>query len=95
MTQCDGILADAGVLEAVRVTSWWIPSVAKEACLAIMELFFSAITTFITPNLELGFSLIEMHDVSGLPILREFYEESVPLNSILERETEEFRVVFQ
>ena len=40
------------------------------------------------PNSELGFSMIEMRDFFGLLILGEFYEEFVPLNSILERETE-------
>lgn len=30
--QCGDILTDARVLDAVRVTSWWIPTRAKEAC---------------------------------------------------------------
>ena len=62
---------------------------------AIIELFCPATNTFITPNSELGFSLIELRDVFGLPILEEFYEEFVPLSSISERENKEFRVVFQ
>lgn len=80
------ILTDIGVLNAVTVTSRWIPSKSKEACMAIMELFFPSTNTFITPNTELGFSLIEMLDVFGLPTLGEFYEEIVPLNSILKRD---------
>ena len=89
------ILVDVGILDAIRVTSQWIPAKVKESCRAIMELFCPATNTFITPNSGLGFSLTEMCDVFGLPILREFYEEFNPLSSILERETKEFRAVFQ
>lgn len=60
-----------------------------------MELFCPSTNTFITPSIELGFSLIEMHDVFCLSILGEFYEELIPLNPILERETKEFHSVFQ
>ena len=74
------------MLEAVTVTSWWIPSKAKESCWAIMELFCPATNNFITLNSKLRFSLIETCDVFGVPILGEFYEEFVPLNSILERD---------
>ena len=59
-----------------------------------MELFCPSTNTFITPNTELGFSLTEMRNVFGLPILGEFYEEFNPPNSTLERD-EEFRAVFQ
>lgn len=83
------------MLDAIRVPSRWNPSKVKESYRATMELFCPSTNTFITPNLELGFSLIEMCDVFGLPILGEFYEEFIPFNSILERETKEFRVVFQ
>lgn len=95
LAQCGDILADEGVLDVVTTTSRWVPSKAKEACRAIVELFCPSTNTFITPKIELGFSLTEMRDVFGVPILEEFYEEFNPLNSILEREIEEYRMVFQ
>ena len=61
----------------------------------MMELFCSTTNTFITPNLELGFSLIEMRNVFNLLILGEFYEDFIPFDSILEREAEEFHAIFQ
>ena len=69
MEHCSDILTDAGVLYAARVTSRWVPSKAKEACRAIVKLFCPSTNTFITPNIELGFSFIEMRDVFGLLIL--------------------------
>ena len=81
LEQCNDILMDAG-----RVRSQWVPSKAKEACKVIMELVCPSTNTFITPNTELGFFLIEMRDVFGLPILSKLYGEFNPLNSILERD---------
>lgn len=83
--QCVNILVGAKVLEAVRVTSQWIPSKGNETYRAIMELLCPATNAFITPNLKLGF-FIKMRDVFGLPILEKFYEEFVPLISILEKD---------
>ncbi|XXG77495.1 hypothetical protein AAC387_Pa08g1640 [Persea americana] len=94
LEKCSDILTDAGILDAVKVTSRWIPAKAKESCRAIMELFCPATNTFITPNSELGFSLTEVCDVFGLPILREFYEEFNPLGLIMDGEIKEFRAIF-
>ena len=60
-----------------------------------VKLFCPSTNTFITPNMELGLSLIEMRNIFGLPTLKESYEEFNPLNYILERENEEFRTLFQ
>lgn len=55
LEQCNEILVDAGVLDVVRVTSRWVPFKAKEACMAIVELFCPSTNSFITPNTELSF----------------------------------------
>lgn len=50
-----------------------------------------ATNTFVAPNGELGFSLREMKEITGLPILGEIYEEYFPITSEIELESEEFR----
>lgn len=62
--------------------------------LAILECYWPATNTFITPNGELGLSLREMKETTCLPILGELYEEHVPLDSDLKAESEEFRALF-
>lgn len=51
---------------------------------AILECYWLANNTFVMPNDELGFSLREMKDIIGLPILGELYEEHVPLDNELQ-----------
>lgn len=60
-----------------------------------MESFCPATNTFITPNFELGFSLLEINEIVGLPILGDLYEEFIPFDVHLASEFEEFIVVFQ
>lgn len=90
LEECSDILETAGVLDVVKVTAKWIPCKSKDVCRAIAELFCPATNTFITPNSEVGFSLIEIRNVFGLPILGEFYDELVPLDPVIEKETKEF-----
>lgn len=46
-----------------------------------------ATNTFVAPNGELGFSLREMKEITGLPILGEIYEEYFPITSEIEFES--------
>lgn len=57
---------------------------------AILECYWPATNSFVMPNCELGFSLRDMKEITGLPILGELYEEHVPQDSELAAESEEF-----
>lgn len=50
-------------------------------------------TPFVTPNGEFGFSLKEIGEITGLPIMRSIYEEFFPMESELGGE-DEFRALF-
>ena len=95
LSECSDVLQAARVLEAAQVTAKGIPCKSKESCRAIVESFCPATNTFITPNFEEGFSLLEINEVFGLPILGDLYEEFIPVDSHLISEPEEFRVGFQ
>lgn len=66
----------------------------KEVMGAILESYWPATNTFVTPNDELDFSLKEMKETTGLPILGELFEQYVPLDSELAAESKEFRFLF-
>lgn len=65
----------------------------REVMRAIVQCFWPATNTFVTPNGELGFSLRELKEIIGLPIVGEIYEEYFPVESEWEAETEEFRAL--
>lgn len=65
--------------------------VDREVMRDIVECFWPVTNTFVTPNGELGFSLREMKEKIGLPII---YEEYSSMDSELEAETDEFQTLF-
>lgn len=51
---------------------------------AIIECYWPATNTLVTPNGEFRFSLREMKEITGLQIIGEIYEEYFPMASELE-----------
>ncbi|KAJ8649054.1 hypothetical protein MRB53_002077 [Persea americana] len=60
----------------------------------MLESFLPQTNTFIVTNGEIGFSLKELSAINGLPILGNLYEEFVPIDSVLEEQSEEFRLLY-
>lgn len=66
----------------------------KEVMLAILECYWPAINTFVMPNGKLGFSLREIKEITGLPILGELSKDYVSLDSEHAIESEDFWALF-
>ncbi|XXG82699.1 hypothetical protein AAC387_Pa10g0597 [Persea americana] len=62
--------------------------------MAMLESFLPQTNTFVVTNGEIGFSLKELTAITGLPILGNLYEEFMPINSVLEEQSEEFRLLY-
>ena len=62
--------------------------------MAMLESFLPQTNTFIVTNGEIGFSLKELSVITGLPILGKLYEEFMPIDSVLEEQSEEFRRLY-
>ncbi|XXG69036.1 hypothetical protein AAC387_Pa06g1997 [Persea americana] len=60
--------------------------------MAMLESFLPQ--TIIVTNGEIGFSLKELNAITGLPILDNLYEEFMPIDSVLEEQSEEFRLLY-
>ncbi|WP_440998369.1 hypothetical protein, partial [Cysteiniphilum litorale] len=67
---------------------------SDEAFMAMLESFLPQTNTFIVTNGEIGFSLKELSAITGLPILGKLYEEFMPIDSVLEEQSEEFRLLY-
>ena len=62
--------------------------------MAMLESFLPQTNTFVVTNGEIGFSLKELSSITGLPILGNLYEEFMPIDSVLEEQSEEFRFLY-
>ena len=62
--------------------------------MAMLESFLPQTNTFVVTNGEIGFSLKELSAITGLPILSNLYEEFMPIDSVLEEQSEEFRLLY-
>ena len=62
--------------------------------MAMLESFLPQTNTFVVTNGEIGFSLKELSAITGLPILGNLYEEFMPIDSVLEEQSEEFRLLY-
>lgn len=60
--------------------------------MAMMETFLPHTNTFNVTNREIGFTLKEIKDITGLPILRELYEEFVPTTEIPSQQSPTFQL---
>ena len=65
-----------------------------EAFMAMLESFLPQINTFVVTNGEIDFSLKELSAITRLPILGKLYEEFMPIDSILQEQSEEFRLLY-
>ncbi|XXG88194.1 hypothetical protein AAC387_Pa12g0438 [Persea americana] len=60
----------------------------------MLESFLPQTNTFVVTIGEIGFSLKELSTITGLPILGKLYEEFVPIDSVLEEQSEEFKLLY-
>ncbi|XXG85695.1 hypothetical protein AAC387_Pa11g0729 [Persea americana] len=87
------ILKEAEIFDAVRAFRQ-IVVFSDEAFMAILESFLPQTNTFIITNGEIGFSLKELSAITGLPILSKLYAEFMPIDNVLEEQSEEFRLLY-
>ena len=87
------VLKEAGIFDAVRAFRETV-TFSDEAFMAMLESFLPQTNTFVVTNGEIGFSLKELSAVTGLPILGKLYEEFMPIDSVLEEQSEEFRLLY-
>ncbi|KAJ8649207.1 hypothetical protein MRB53_002230 [Persea americana] len=87
------ILKEAEIFDAVRAFRQTVVF-SNEAFMAMLESFLPQTNTFIATNGEIGFSLKELSVISRLPILGKLYEEFMPIDSVLEEQSEEFRLLY-
>ena len=87
------ILKEAEIFDAVRAFRQTVVF-SDEAFMAMLESFLPQTNTFIVTNGEIGFSLKELSAITGLPILGKLYEEFMPIDSVLEEQSEEFRLLY-
>ncbi|GHB31336.1 hypothetical protein GCM10010392_68840 [Streptomyces clavifer] len=87
------VLKEAGIFDAVRAFRETV-TFSDEAFKAMLESFLPQTNTFVVTNGEIGFSLKELSAVTGLPILGKLYEEFMPIDSVLEEQSEEFRLLY-
>ncbi|XXG79935.1 hypothetical protein AAC387_Pa09g0898 [Persea americana] len=87
------ILKETKIFDAVRAFRQTVVF-ADEAFMAMLESFLPQTNTFIVTNGEIGFSLKELSTITGLPILSKLYEEFIPIDSVLEEQSEEFKLLY-
>lgn len=71
------VLMEIDLYNAIKATRQGF-KVHRGAFGAMLETFCPDTNTCFTPNGELGLSLWEIKDITGLPILGDLYEEYVP-----------------
>lgn len=86
-------LQQVNIYEAIPAFRDKVPR-NNEVYQAIVEAFYPAANTFITPNGKLGFSLKDVKSVTGLPILGDVYDEFIPNDGTLGRYSEDFRIIY-
>ena len=62
--------------------------------MAMLESFLPQTNTFVVTNGEIGLSLKELSAITGLPILGKLYEKFMPIDNVLEEQSEEFRLLY-
>lgn len=77
------VLRFMGIYKAVQAFKDHFELANREVMSIIIECFWSAANTFITPNDELGFCLKEFKEVVRLSILGEIFEGYFPIESEL------------
>ena len=87
------ILKEAEIFDAVRAFRQTMVFF-DEAFMAMLESFLPQTNTFVVTNGEISFSLKELSAITGLPILGNLYEEFMPIDSVLEEQSEEFRLLY-
>ncbi|XXG82842.1 hypothetical protein AAC387_Pa10g0728 [Persea americana] len=87
------ILKEAEIFDAICAFRQTVVF-SDEAFIAMLESFLPQTNTFVVTNGEIGFSLKELSVITGLPILGKLYEEFMPIDSVLEEQTEEFRLLY-
>lgn len=87
-------LKSAGIYNTIWAFKDNLELANREVTRAIIECFWPKTNTFVTPNRELRFSLMEMKKIIGPLILGEIYEEYIPTEGELETEFEEFGALF-
>ncbi|XXG88220.1 hypothetical protein AAC387_Pa12g0460 [Persea americana] len=60
----------------------------------MVESFLPQNNTFIVTNDEIGFSLKELSAITGLPIIGKLYGEFMPIDNVLEEQSEEFKLLY-
>ncbi|KAJ8634480.1 hypothetical protein MRB53_008747 [Persea americana] len=86
-------LKEAEIFDAVRAFRQTVVF-SDEAFMAMLESFLPQTNTFVVTNGEIGFSLKELRAITRLPILSNLYEEFMPIDSVLEEQSEEFRLLY-
>ncbi|KAJ8635794.1 hypothetical protein MRB53_010061 [Persea americana] len=87
------ILKEAEIFYAVRAFRQTVVF-SDEGFMAMLESFLPQTNTFVVTNGEIGFSLKELSAITGMPILGNLYEEFMPIDSVLEEQSEEFRLLY-
>ena len=87
------VLKEAGIFDAVRAFRETV-TFFDEAFMAMLESFLPQTNTFVVTIGEIGFSLKELSAITGLPILGKHYEEFMPIDSVLDEQSEEFRLLY-
>ncbi|XXG68387.1 hypothetical protein AAC387_Pa06g1486 [Persea americana] len=85
------IMREAEIFDADRAFRQTVVF-SDEAFMAMLESFLPQTNTFVVTNGEIGFSSKELSAITGLPILGNLYEEFMPMDSVLEEQSEEFRL---
>ena len=70
------------------------PWFSQMAFMAMLESFLPQTNTFAVTNGEIDFSLKELSAITRLPIIGNLYEEFMPIDSVLEEQSEEFRLLY-
>ncbi|KAJ8648959.1 hypothetical protein MRB53_001982 [Persea americana] len=84
---------EAEIFDAVRAFRQTLVF-SDKAFMAMLESFLPQTNTFVVTNGEIGFSLKELSAITGLPILSNLYEEFMPIDGVLEEQSEEFRLLY-
>ena len=87
------VLKETEIFDAVRAFRETV-TFSDEAFMATLMSFLPQTNTFVVTNGEIGFSLKELSTITGLPIFGKLYEEFMSIDSVLEEQSEEFRLLY-
>ncbi|KAJ8622124.1 hypothetical protein MRB53_030653 [Persea americana] len=87
------ILKEAKIFDTVHAFRQTVVF-SDEAFMAMLKSFLPQTNIFIVTNSEIDFSLKELRAITGLRILGNLYVEFMPIDSVLEEQFEEFRLLY-